>query len=555
MVFPKEPIACLLCHMSRSCDIRSSLVVVLVMLVSLSARAQPAPAPDDGESQPADLDDPSDSNEPATDEIDQAVARALLERARVLFGQGDYSDAKSLLVECLRRRAEGPHSRDALALLREVNGRLGVAADDGVPAPVKSSIAASTPADGGDFDQRAEPSGETANPLNGGKPGEDWGAPIDPYGESSGSSDRPEPENEPIELPGNSVQADAETANGDSDTLVDVTKVEGEADKPADSNDRRGDLARGRRTLMVYGGIYGFLAGLALAGPEDEFGQVGGGALVAGVAASAAGMLGAHHLTRRRPYSEGQAAVIGWSGVWSGAFLGYFSDVLTGIDNSSTNEIYKGIAIGGAVGTGLGLALASKLDPSPGDVSLTNSMGMYGMLGSLLLGVAMDPAESEAFSINAMVGTALGLGTGLYAAKRIDTSRRRMLWIDAGAGIGAAAPWILVYPFIRGEGDDDSSAQTVGVLSLIGMFGGGYLAWRLTHKLDRRERIGKKQLVRRGRPGPGRAVHLPPPGLLQRSADGSWGVGVPSFRPAENPALAASSAKPGLAIDLLSGRF
>jgi hypothetical protein len=180
---------------------------------------------------------------------------------------------------------------------------------------------------------------------------------------------------------------------------------------------------------------------------------------------------------------------------------------------------------------------------------VVNSLGLYGMTTALLLGVVMDPKESEGFSINALVGGAIGIGAGMYAAGRIDTSRRRMLYVDLGASAGALVPWLLVYPVVS---DDDGGAQITGLISALGLVVGGYATWRLTARMDRGETIGRKRMA-----GAAGAARLAPvPGLIQRDSAGQWGVGMLTLRPmVTHPLLAPASGAPGLGVDLVGGRF
>ena len=491
-----------------------------------------------------------------TGEIDQAVASALFQRARFLFGQGAYKDAKVLVIESLERSPDGPVARDATALLRAANKKLGLALDHGMPA---SRPSASKPGDTSPG-ELADPYDDTIDVTTdsnlGDKPRDDWGESIDPYASSSD----PDTASGSSDSAGSVDGVDNPDSLGESGSTTRSAFYDDEQEAPDPELDHADDLDRGRRTLTAYGGLYGLVAGLALAGPQDDFGEVGGAPIVLGAALGAAGVAGGYYLARRHPYTEGQAATIGWAGIWGGALLGYLTDVATGVGDSTTNEIYKGVALGGLAGTGAGMGLASKLDPSVGDVALASSFGLYGMTGGLLLGVAIDPPESEAYSINALIGTSVGLAVGLYAAQKLETTRRRMLWVDLGAAAGAVTPWILVYPLLGNSNSDfeDNSGgkQAVGLLSAIGLAAGGYVAWRLTRKMDGnyREISRARPLTRRARTVAATSLP-PPPGLLQRHADGSWQVGALSLRPAANPALTPARGAHSLAVDLLGGRF
>lgn len=427
--------------------------------------------------------------------IDQAVARALFERARELFDQGDPGNAKMLLTESLERSPRGPQAQEALPLLRQCNVQLGIAdRNHGVPPALRGTEGLVDPYGGGGI--------ETLDPY-----AEPDSATLDPYGTAAG-----------------------ETGGGMLGDIGGADAARAGAPVPSAY-----DLARGQRILMLYGGLYGFTAGMGVTGANGE------GAVVTGLLGAGTGMAGAYFLARNRDITTARASIIAWSGIWAGTATGLLTDLVTGIDTTDTGDVFAGMALGGLVGTGAGWWLAHETDPSAGDVALVNSLGLYGTTGSLLVGVGLDPPESEAYSLNALLGAALGLGVGMYVAPRVEVSRRRMLWVDLGAAAGALVPWIVLYPMIEGQ-DGSGGVQAAGWLSTLGLFGGAYMAWRWTDGMDEEPSdISRKQIA---------AV----PALLQRTEDGRWSLGTPALRPASMPALSPVSGQ-GLALDILGGHF
>lgn len=398
--------------------------------------------------------------------IDEAVARALYERAKVLHDAGDYASAKMLLLESLSRSTAGPVAGDAKVLLASCEENLG-----------------DLPSRSGD---------ETLDPFAT-RELEDT---LDPFAE-----DPQDPASAPVQDPGTG------TAGG---------------------------RLRAQRTLMFYGGLYGFTAGMAVAGVENTDDPLLPALLGAG-AGAAAGYLAA----RGGSISSGQASTIAWTGAWSGLAGGLAVD-LAGIGTSTGTGVMRGIALGGLLGTGAGWFLAQKLDPSPGDAALVNSLGLYGTATSFFLAVGLAPIEVEGYSLNALLGAGVGLAVGLYAAPRIDVSRKRMLWVDLGAALGAVTPWVLIYPAIQdpfATGDE----QTAGVLSALGLLAGGYLSWRMTANLDADTAAAE--------PVPALS------GLLQHGADGAWAVGLPLPRLPHNTELGPPSRGWGMAVDLVAGQF
>jgi hypothetical protein len=417
------------------------------------AARPPAPAPD--------------ARDPAPEQaIDEAVARALYERARVLHDAGDYASAKMLLLESLSRSADGPVAGDARTLLASCEENLG-------DLPSQSGDETLDPFAVRDIEDTLDPFAET---------------PADP----------------------------AVTAPDDPGTGTTVGR------------------RSAQRTLMLYGGMYGLTAGMALAGIEAADDPALAGLLGAG-AGAALGYLA----PRYGDISSGQASTIAWTGAWSGLAGGLLVD-LSGIGTSTGTGVMRGVALGGLLGTGAGWFLAKKIDPSPGDAALVNSLGLYGTAASFFIGVGLAPIEVEGYSLNALLGAGVGLAVGFYAAPRLEVSRKRMLLVDLGAGLGAVAPWILIYPAIQ-ESSVTSDEQTAGVLSALGLLAGGYLAWRMTAKLD----------VDTAAAEPVPALS----GLLQHGADGTWALGTPLPRLPHNTELGPPSRGWGMALDLVTGQF
>lgn len=430
-------------------------------------------------------------------DVAPAVAAALYDRGMVLFEQGEVASAKKMFAEALERSAQGSHADDALRMLRQCNEKLGIGdLDAGRPAPP----------DQGPLDPYANPSTSSGEqPLDpygnaSASPDGEMGQPLDPYGTS--------PVSPQVLPPGGEV---------------------GTRELP--------------RTLMVYGGLYGFITGMALLGPSEdsngdgELDGVTGGAVLAGLVGGGASVYLSYYLSKRLPLSEVESRSISSAGAWGMYNFAHLGNVFTGTD-SDVNDIHKSMAIGGLVGTGAGYWYSKAYEPTEGELAFTNSMSLYGTAAGLLLGVAMDPPEGDAYSLNAALGSSAGLGLGLYLAKDANATRRRMLKVDIGAAAGAAVPWILVYPLM------DDGARTSGFLSALSMGAGGYLAWYLTRNDSEAE------------PGPTAPADLSPapPALLQRGASGRWSLSAPILRPMELPALAPGRGT-NLGTDLLSGTF
>ncbi|HUH05596.1 MAG TPA: hypothetical protein VML75_26560, partial [Kofleriaceae bacterium] len=216
---------------------RSGLAVaaLIAALACASTRAVAQPAPDDGLADPyAPTPTPTPVPAPGSDadadvdderqrEIDDAVAEVLYERGKTLYAEGDHLNAKQMFVESLERSSKGPVSTDTRALLRATNERLGVTnLDDGNPSVAPTQ-------------------------------------PLDPYGGTGG--------------PG----ADLLDPYGGEDPVLDPY---GGMIGPGTRDDLDGAATARRRVAMWSAGL-GALLGLAVAGPQDEFGDTRGAAILA----------------------------------------------------------------------------------------------------------------------------------------------------------------------------------------------------------------------------------------------------------------------------------
>jgi hypothetical protein len=429
----------------------------------------------------------------APEDVNEPVAAALYDRGMVLFEQGDVANAKKMFSESLGRSPKGSRAADALRMLRECNGKLGV-----------QDLDAGRPVTGGN-EGPIDPYGE---------------GPLDPYGEGAGGA-------------GEGV-APIDPYGGEPGPVGGgpVGPVEGKQGKAG-------------RVFIAHGGLQGFMAGMAVLGPyeENEFGELElrAGAVALGlVSAGATGYL-SYYLADKQSISETQGNVIASAGFWgmyNGAHLG---NLFAGED-SDGNDIYTGMAISGLLGTGFGYWYAKEKDPTEGALAFTNSMTLYGTTGGLLFGVALDPPRGDAYSLNAVLGSAAGLGVSYYL-DGVNPTRKRMLKVDLAAGVGAIAPWILVYPFMA-DSDTNDDEQTAGFLSVVGLAGAAYGMWRYTD--------GENETDPEAAGGEG--ANAAPPAVVKRDGQGTWSLGTPAIRPMHLPALAPRRGT-SFGTDIVSGRF
>lgn len=462
-----------------------------------AAPAAPAPPPEKqpGQESSSAPDPDADAAELGApdDDLDDRVAQALYRRGVLLYRRGDAAAAKQLFIESLERSPRGRSSAEAARMLRQSNRRLGLKdLDDGRPG---------TPS----HDAVLDPYGA----AGGGPPPATDGGPLDPYG-------APPPSAPPAPVA----------------TLEPAASVDRAA--PA-----RGS-ALGRRLVIGWSGAVGLVAGLAVAGPENDAGETSDGAALAGLLGAAGGVGLSWWLTDRYPVSAGQSAAIATGATWGAASAGLLGDAATGTD-SDPNDVWKYVAVGGLVGLGGGMLYGRAVDPTVEDMALIDSLSVLGAGAGLCIAAGMEPPESEAFSLNALFGGAAGLAAGLLMAPRVELSTRRTLLLDLGAMAGAAAVWGLVYPLMKDDTTRDDE-QIAGWLSTATLAGGFGATWYLTRNMEAGPR---SSLARRS---------SAPPALARRDADGGWQLGLPLVRPFQSRAL-APRAGTALGVDVLAGRF
>jgi hypothetical protein len=295
------------------------------------------------------------------------------------------------------------------------------------------------------------------------------------------------------------------------------------------------DRSASRPYALVHGGLYGGLIGATLGGLADDSAGV---EAVVGAAGAAAGAYFLPRLLTR--YSVEQVRTIGSASVWGGAIGGLLADVTTGLASTSPRQVLIGATLGSTAATAGGLYLARRRTFTRGDVALIDTLTSIGAAGGLTLGLAMQPVESEGYSLNAVLGATAGIVTGFVAAPQTETTQRRMLRVAGGAAAGGAAPWLVYLAFADSETNNDE--QVFGLLSTAGLLVGAYFGLRWTRGMD----AGKDVHDIHGAP---LTVDDSPPALLRRSSRGQLAFGSLGMR------TTAAAPQTAYVFDVLAGRF
>jgi hypothetical protein len=317
----------------------------------------------------------------------------------------------------------------------------------------------------------------------------------------------------------------------DARPIEDPTKVDQPAPPPESEH------AASKTTSAVHGGIYGATIGVTIGSFFSH--NEAAGAVPMGLALGAAGAIFTPMIASHYHAEESQMREVGSGMLWGGIFGGLVFGTIQGGDGGavSGHVVLVGSAIGATLGGlgGLNFALNDRL--TTGDVALVDTLAGIGTVGGLTLGMLMQPAQREAYSLNAAVGAAAGVVAGVIAGPQTNTTQRRMLRVAGLAAAGGAVPFLIL------AADPHSSAdqRVTGALSTLGLVGGAWLGFYLTRHMDEGLDVPDHKPV----------VDDAPPAVVGRNSDGRILIGGIGLAPL-SPQL---STDPGAALSLFAGRF
>jgi len=337
--------------------------------------------------------------------------------------------------------------------------------------------------------------------------------------------DSPKPDPAPAAKPSEDV---------DTSPIQDPTLSPGPIAPPPE-----GTLPSGRLATSVHGGLYAGLLGTTI-GSFFSDNTPAKGAVPVGLAAGVAGAFALPRLTDKLHWSEAEVRTVGAATVWGGVIGGLFGDVVS--QHTTAREVLVSASIGSTLAGLGGYAYMRTTKLTRGDVALVDTLAGIGAVGGLTLGMVMQPAQSEAYSLNAVLGIAGGVAVGLIAAPQTNTTPRRMLRVAGLAALGGAAPFLL-YAAIH-TSSSTADERVTGLLSTGGLVVGAYLGFRFTRGMD----DGLDTLD--GKPRK-EVVDDAPIALVGRTSAGRWGLGGLGVQPL-SPVLAPQH---GVALQLLGAAF
>ncbi len=289
-----------------------------------------------------------------------------------------------------------------------------------------------------------------------------------------------------------------------------------QTDQPALAHD-------GHQAAMVHGAMFGGLIGAAI-GSFIDGNNAAAGAVPVGIGVGVVGMLVAPPLARHFHADEAQIRTVGAGSVWGGMIGGFFAATVTGADGGtvSASDVLVGAGIGATLGALGGAAYASDHRFTRGDVALVDTFAGIGTAGGLTIGMLMQPAQNEAYALNAVLGAAAGVITGIVVAPQTNTTPRRMVRVAGFAAAGGAVPFLL-YAAIH-DPNSNADERVTGALSTLGLVGGAWLGFYLTRHLD-------EGLDVQDNPSQKPEDNDAPAAAIGRSSSGKWSFGGPVIAP------------------------
>jgi hypothetical protein len=236
---------------------------------------------------------------------------------------------------------------------------------------------------------------------------------------------------------------------------------------------------------MVHGGLYGGVIGSMLGAVIDSD-HPAGPAVIGGLIGAGALTFAAPRAVRAWGWDEAETRFVGSVTAWGGLFGGLLADAIeasggpTGIDGQvSAGDVLVGASVGATLGLLVGPAYDKTHHLTRGDVALVDTFTGMGVAGGFAFGFLMQPAASAAYSVNAFLGGAAGMITGVVMAPKTNTTPRRMIRVAGLAAAGGGLPYLIIAASRKA-----SAERVAGGLSVLGLVGGAWAGFYLTRHMD-----------------------------------------------------------------------
>ncbi len=265
--------------------------------------------------------------------------------------------------------------------------------------------------------------------------------------------------------------------------------------------------AGGETELKVWSTIYGTWLGIAVptAAGADDSEPYGVGLLLG----APAGFFGGRAFAQSKPVSLGQARAITWGGTW-GAIQGMGWANALDFGEASTEAIFTSMIVGSALGIGGGM-LAARQEISPGTATSANLGSLWGVWFGAASSILFDLDEDPTWATMMLTGNA-GLVGGALAGSRWPLSRSRSRLISIAGLIGGVAGGGII---LIAQPDDEDTAIAIPLTTSIA---GLVLGAALTSGHDAEEDAGTEAQA---------AGLFAPSGALFSRSQGAWSLSAP----------------------------
>jgi len=231
----------------------------------------------------------------------------------------------------------------------------------------------------------------------------------------------------------------------------------------------------GRPEALLFAGAFGFYQGIAISVllAEEDLLDSEFFALALTLTTTAANVAAVGYVSEEYGINDADAALFNSSLFWvllSGSALGVHRERY-GVD------MILDTLISGYLGQLMGIYLATNVDRTAGQVSLTNTVGTWtGAEASLMMGIFGVDKASPYFTLGTLSAN-LGLLGGVWLSDRYPISRERARMLDLGALMGGlAGPAAL---FMLWDPDDNEQEWYLSSVAL-GIPAGIAFMWHLT---------------------------------------------------------------------------
>lgn len=228
----------------------------------------------------------------------------------------------------------------------------------------------------------------------------------------------------------------------------------------------------GRIESVVFSTLYSTWLGIGSArllsseGAEKPEKSVAAGMMIG----APAGLLASLALTKNARLSNGQAALINFSGYW-GTWQGYGWAILLD-KNDDEKTIISGTMTGGLLGILTTSALTRRIDLSLGDAGIINYGGFWGTWLSLCTGIVADIEDDDKLLGLVLTGGNLGAAAMASLSSKIDISLARASLINLSGIVGTIVAGGLL--LITEPDDEETAFAVLAAGGILGLAAGGF---------------------------------------------------------------------------------